>query len=220
MYKMSNYKSSRLNLYDSTNFVQVFEIKNEVDKVSYNSVGESEFNATAIKFVKKDSNGDVVDQVADVVQQINENKDNILNETADRTSADSALEQKISDEATARQSGDLVLDGKIDSEIVNRTSADSALDGKISDEATARTAADSQLQSSIDTEKARIDAILAGSDVNLDTFTEVVTYVNSLDSTQLNLLQNQQSQITTLQNQVNDLQAIIDNFVPLSGRGN
>jgi len=52
---------------------------------------------------------------------------------------------------------------------------------------------------------------MSGSSVNLDTFQEVVSYVNSLDSTQLNL-------ITNLQTQLNSLQAVVDSFVPLSGR--
>ena len=57
-------------------------------------------------------------------------------------------------------------------------------------------------------------------DVNLDTFTELVTYINSLDATQLNLLQNQQSQITQLQTDLSALQAVVDDLVPLGGRGN
>ena len=81
---MSNYKSSRLNLYDSTNFIQVFEIKNDLNKVSYSSVGESEFNAQTIKFVKRDANGNTVSQVADVVSQIIETKDNLSAETSAR----------------------------------------------------------------------------------------------------------------------------------------
>jgi hypothetical protein len=64
-------KSSRLNLYDSTNFSQLFEIKNELNKVSYISQGETEINASAIKFVKKDSDGNVVGSVVDVVSFIN-----------------------------------------------------------------------------------------------------------------------------------------------------
>jgi len=64
-------KSSKLNLYDSTNFTQLFEIKNELDKVTIISSGETEINASAIKFVKKDSNGNVVGSVVDVVSFIN-----------------------------------------------------------------------------------------------------------------------------------------------------
>ena len=64
-------KSSRINLYDSSNFSQLFEIKNELDKVSFNSVGDTEINATAMKFIKKDSQGNVVDSIVDVVSFIN-----------------------------------------------------------------------------------------------------------------------------------------------------
>lgn len=216
---MSNYKSSRLNLYDSTNFIQVFEIKNELDKVSYNAVGESEFNATAIKFVKKDSNGNTVSQVADVVSQIIETKDGLASETSARISEDGKLDGKITDEASARSAADGALDTKISEEKTARIAEDGKLDQKISDEITARTNADNALDAKISTEKDRIDAIMLGSSVDLDTFHEIVTYVNSLDATQLNLLQNQQSQITTLQTQVNALQAVVDSFVPVGGRG-
>ena len=64
-------KSSRINLYDSSNFSQLFEIKNELDKVSFISNGETEINASAIKFIKKDSQGNVVSEVVDVVSFIN-----------------------------------------------------------------------------------------------------------------------------------------------------
>ena len=189
-----NYKSSKLNLYDSTNFTQLFEIKNDLDKVSYTSTGQSEFNATSITFIKKDQNGNTVSQIADVVSQIIETKDGLAAEVSTRATADSALDSKISDE------------------VKNRTDADSALDGKISDEVKNRTDADTALDEKINTEKQRIDAIMSGSTVDLDTFQEVVSYVNSLDSTQLNL-------ITNLQSQVNALQAVVDSFVPVSGRG-
>ena len=48
---------------------------------------------------------------------------------------------------------------------------------------TAYEAADSTLQSNINTEKSRIDAIMAASSANADTFAEVVALVNSVDAT-------------------------------------
>lgn len=178
-----SYKSSRLNLYDSTNFTQVFEIKNELDKVSYNSIGQSEFNSTSITFVKKDGQGATVSSVIDAVSVINDNVAAISAETA------------------------------------SRIAADSVLDGKISDETNARVSADNDLDAKISTEKGRIDAILNGSDVNLDTFNEVVTYVNSLDATQLNLLQSQQAQITQLTTDLAALTAVVESLIPGAGRG-
>jgi vacuolar-type H+-ATPase subunit I/STV1 len=245
---MSNYKSSKLNLYDSTNFTQLFEIKNDLDKVSYTSAGQSEFNASVITFVKKDVNGNTVSQIADVVGQIIETKDGLVSEASIRAIEDGKLDGKISDEASVRAVEDGKLDGKISNEASIRASEDVKLDGKISDEASVRAVedgkldgkisneasirasedvkldgkisdevknradGDSALDAKITTEKQRIDAIMSGASVDLNTFVEVVNYVNSLDSTQLNLIQN-------LQTQVNALQAVIDSFVPLSGRG-
>ena len=48
---------------------------------------------------------------------------------------------------------------------------------------TAYEAADSTLQTNINTEKSRIDAILSASSADKDTFAEIVTFVNSVDTT-------------------------------------
>jgi len=53
----------------------------------------------------------------------------------------------------------------------------------ILEESIARQNADGQLQDNIDVEKARIDAILSGASADLDTFAEVVTLINSIDTT-------------------------------------
>jgi hypothetical protein len=65
-------KSSRLNLYDSTNFSQLFEIKNEINKVIFNSSSENEISATSLSLVKKDTQGNVVDSIIDAVSFIND----------------------------------------------------------------------------------------------------------------------------------------------------
>jgi hypothetical protein len=51
----------------------------------------------------------------------------------------------------------------------------------ISSEASSRTVADASLATALSVEEDRIDAILLGSDVDLDTFTEVVSFVESID---------------------------------------
>ena len=53
----------------------------------------------------------------------------------------------------------------------------------IATEATVRAGADTTLQSNIDTENARIDAILLAADADKDTFVEIVTFINAVDTT-------------------------------------
>jgi hypothetical protein len=59
--------------------------------------------------------------------------------------------------------------------------ADESLAAAITAENSGRVSADTSLASAIDAEKDRIDAILEGSDVDLDQFAEIVSFVNGID---------------------------------------
>ena len=61
-------------------------------------------------------------------------------------------------------------------------SANSTLTQAIADEVTNRTNADTTLQTNIDTEKGRIDAILSAADADKDSFAEIVTLINTIDT--------------------------------------
>ena len=61
-------------------------------------------------------------------------------------------------------------------------SANAYTDGRETAITTAYQAADTTLQTNINTEKARIDAILATVDADKDTFAEIVTFINSVDT--------------------------------------
>lgn len=58
----------------------------------------------------------------------------------------------------------------------------SGIKQSIFEEASARQAADVQLQSNIDVEKSRIDAILEASEADKDSFAEIVSLINSVDT--------------------------------------
>lgn len=74
------------------------------------------------------------------------------------------------------------------SQIEQNTAAIEALDGnfatdqELAAEATLRENADTELQGKIDTEKGRIDAILSASEADKDSFAEIVTLINTIDS--------------------------------------
>ena len=114
-------------------------------------------------------------------------------EASARSSADTTLQSNIDAEVSRAQSAEAGLQGNIDAEESARIAAVSAeesraqaaeagLQSQIDDEETARIAADGVLQSAIDVETARIDAILSGADADKDTFVEIVSLINSIDT--------------------------------------
>jgi len=62
------------------------------------------------------------------------------------------------------------------------STANSNLTQAIADEETARISADNSLDAKITTEKNRVDAILSASDADKDSFAEIVTLINSIDT--------------------------------------
>jgi len=87
------------------------------------------------------------------------------------SAANSTLTDAITAEESARISADSLLTTNLGivasdlaTETSNRTSADSALDAKIA------------------TEKGRVDAILSASDADKDSFAEIVSLINSVDT--------------------------------------
>jgi hypothetical protein len=71
-------------------------------------------------------------------------------------------------------SAELVLTNDLSTEVSNRGTA-------INNEASIRLAADQSLASAVSVEQGRIDAILDGSEVDLDQFAEIVEFVNGID---------------------------------------
>lgn len=115
------------------------------------------------------------------------------NDLVRKSYSDSYTDSAVSAEQSARESADSVLDGKIDDEEARALAAEGVLDSKIdqeisdrqsavSAEQSARESADSNLQGQIDTEKGRIDAILLASDADKDSFAEIVSLINSVDT--------------------------------------
>lgn len=86
------------------------------------------------------------------------------------------LQDAVDAEQAARELADAGLQSAIDTEVSDRQAAVSA-------EASARQAADSDLQDAIDVEKGRIDAILSAATADADSFAEIVSLINSVDTT-------------------------------------
>lgn len=103
-------------------------------------------------------------------------------QTADQ-GLQSAIDTEVSDrqaavlaEQNAREAADEDLQDQIDS-----LNSDSS--AAVAAEQAAREAADSNLQGQIDTEKGRVDAILLAADADKDSFAEIVSLINSVDTT-------------------------------------
>jgi len=104
-------------------------------------------------------------------------------EATTRENADAAL----ADDLTAKI-GDGTVNGTEGNTLTDRiatalSSANSYTDDRESAITTAYQAADTGLQTQINTEKGRIDAILTASTADKDTFAEIVTFINSVDTT-------------------------------------
>jgi predicted nucleic acid-binding Zn-ribbon protein len=84
---------------------------------------------------------------------------------------------------TSLKQADLVLDTTLQSEVDRAVAAEGVLTTNLANEVNRATAAEIVLQGNIDTEKSRIDAILLGADADLNSFTEIVNLINSIDTT-------------------------------------
>lgn len=139
--------------------------------------------------------------------QIDAVESSVAQEISDRAAGDSSTLSS----ANSYTDGEVAsIQGEVDqveidlaSEVSRATSAENALDGRldivepkvstlesemdavelsITNEISRATSAESGLQSDIDTEKGRIDAILLAADADKDTFVEIVTLINSIDT--------------------------------------
>jgi hypothetical protein len=145
-----------------------------------------------------------IDDLDGYAQDVRSDLDDLDGYAQDIRSDVDLLESSISSESSARQLADQGLQSQINTEksridailssadedknsfaeissLIESTS--SSLESSISSESSARQLADQGLQSQIDTEKSRIDAILSASEADKDSFAEIVTLINSIDTT-------------------------------------
>lgn len=103
----------------------------------------------------------------------------ISSEEARAVAEELRLEGLISQEANDRETADESLSSSISS-LQSQVAID--IQQAISNESSLREAADSALSDLVDIEKARIDAILLASDADKDSFAEIVSLINSVDT--------------------------------------
>ncbi len=119
-------------------------------------------------------------------------------DAAARAALETKLQAEIDTEETDRKAADATLTADLATETSNRAAA-------ITAEAAVRTSADASLSSEIATERGRIDGILNGSTVDLDTLKEIVDAFQQAGGDILSITTDIQSQLTTLTQRVDAL---------------
>ena len=98
------------------------------------------------------------------------------------SAANSTLTAAIAAEEAARIAADGTLTSAVSAEVSRATAAEGVIASDLATETSNRTSGDSALDGKITTEKNRIDAILSASDADKDSFAEIVSLINSIDT--------------------------------------
>lgn len=109
-------------------------------------------------------------------QEISDRQAAVSAEEARAFAAEGVLQAAITAEQSRAEAAEADLQDQIDALDTGNAQA-------LADEVAARIAGDANLQSQVDTEKSRIDAILLASDADKDSFAEIVSLINSVDTT-------------------------------------
>jgi hypothetical protein len=131
---------------------------NEVDDTIYIGKGLAGNGVTSTSVVAVAGKGAFVDKASEQTITGKKNFTSATVSTAPSASTDAVRKTDLDTEVAA-------LQGAISTEVTARTNADTTLDGKIT------------------TEKSRIDAILSASSADKDSFAEIVSLINSVDTT-------------------------------------
>ena len=207
---MSNeiYRQSQISLYDSANKSELFQVKSLESKATLTSSKPIEFHNEKLTIKNYNPEGEVIDEVKDVVAEFRKNQSDIANESAERQAAvaqaTEQMEAAVASEAVLREEGINntrdYADSQVELEAAARADAINGLDIQIANETVERTtaitdlgvvttnninAAKADLEAKVDAEKQRIDLILQGADVSLDSFKEIVDYSNNINTERL-----------------------------------
>lgn len=120
-----------------------------------------------------------------------------------REAANHAAQASLLGAETARATtAETVNASAISAEEVRALAAESANADAIVSESNRAVAAEAALEAKIDVEKVRIDGILAGADISLDTFLEVANAFQSADTSILVTIASQDARLSALEAQV------------------
>ena len=112
----------------------------------------------------------------------------VSSEASRAAAAEDSIELRLSNEEDARVAGDASLTTRVAAEEVARAAGDASLETLLSSETSSRVAADSSLETRLSTEEDRVDDILDSADADKDSFAEIVSLINAVDTTNDNAL--------------------------------
>ena len=115
-----------------------------------------------------------------------------------RTALKNNLQSAINDEETARIADIAKLTSSLTTEISNR-------ENDVLNETNARINADTALKDAIAVERSRIDAILNGSSIDVNSFAEVVSQYSSLNTDALTQIANLNASVVAIQAKLAEL---------------
>ena len=104
-------------------------------------------------------------------------------EASTRLAADASIAANLSTELVDRAAADAEIAANLSTELVERADADAEIAANLSTELVDRAAGDLSLEVAVSAEQARVDSILLASDADKDSFAEIVTLINSVDTT-------------------------------------
>ena len=220
------YRQSTLNLYDSANKTELFQVKSLESKATITSSKEIAFHNEKMSIKNYSPEGEVIDSIPDVVGAFRDNENAIANEATLRE--EQVAEEKAQREAAISQTTEQ-LESAISNESAARVDAVSALDIQLANEAYERTtaisdlgivttnninAAKADLEAKVSAEKARIDVILEGASVDLNQFKEVADYAASLNTERMDQITAVSNNLAAHDAEFEKLKAIVIALVP------
>ena len=231
------YRQSTLNLYDSANKTELFQVKSLESKATITSSKEIAIHNERLSIKNYNPEGEVIDEVKDVVAEFRKNQSDIANESAERQAAvaqaTEQMEAAVASEAVLREEGINntrdYADSQVELEAAARADAVNALDIQIANETVERTtaitdlgvvttnninAAKADLEAKVNAEKARIDTILAGSSVDLDQFKEIADYAASLNTERMDQISAVSNNLAAHDAEFEKLKAIVIALAP------
>jgi predicted kinase len=119
----------------------------------------------------------------DLANEVQDRMDAVSSEETARIAGDSTLTMGLASEVSRATLAENQIKSDLIAEESRATLAENQIKSDLIAEESRATAAEVVLQTNINTEKGRIDAILDGSTVNLDQFSEIVAFVNGIDLT-------------------------------------
>lgn len=216
-------KSSNLNLYSSDNLDEkCLHVESKDAKLTLTSPNVFELSAPTfsiqgqtisahnisdlglyLKTLSDTQTGDSTTQAAAIAS----NTTNIATLDAREAANHAAQAGLLGAETSRATTAETANASAISAEATRATAAEGVNAAAITSESNARSAADTALQANIDVEKGRIDSILSGAAIDLDTFQEVATAFANADSSLLTTINALDTRLTAAEATIASLTA-------------